>query len=117
MIDVRVTPDDGEPWDVNITARDILKWERMGQGRSVAQLESGAKLIYIYELAHIASRRTKSFTGSLELFEETCEISFRGVDDDGEDFTQKAASIAPVSHSQSQPESLRKNGQTRGRRR
>lgn len=116
MIDIRVIPDSGEPWDVKITARDILKWERLGQGRSVAQLEAGAKLIYIYELAHLASQRVNKFSGSLELFEETCELSFQGADDD-EDFTQKAASITPVSPSPSPQESHRRNGQTRGRRR
>lgn len=116
MISIRVVPDNGDSYEVTVTARDILKWERMGGGRSVGLLEAGVKLSHIYELAHIASQRTKQFTGSLEAFEETCDLTFQEVED-GEDFTQRAPSTEPASNSQSSQVSPRRNGQTKGRKR
>lgn len=114
MIDIRVVPDGGEPWDVKVTARDVLKWERLGGDRSISALDDDIKMRDMYELAHLASQRTDKFTGSLEAFEDSCDLSFGDVDEG--DFIQSAPSTDPASPSQSLPESPRRNGRTKASR-
>jgi hypothetical protein len=111
VIDIRVVPDGGEPWDVKVTARDVLKWERLGGDRSISALDEDIKMRDMYELAHLASQRIGKFTGSLTAFEDSCDLSFEGVDEG--DFIQPEASTDPASPSQSLPESPRRNGQKR----
>lgn len=78
---IRITPDDGEPFEVEILTRDMLAWERTAKGKTFQQFSENISLIEVYRLTHIAARRLGLFAGSLQEYEATCEID---MDDDEE---------------------------------
>lgn len=82
MLDFRVTPDGGEPYTVKAGSRDVLTWEKTGKGKSFSKLMEDLPMSDLYRMAHIASRRQGLFTGSLEEFENTCELGFEAEPDD-----------------------------------
>lgn len=76
MFDFRVTPDDGEPFNVEAQARDVLVWERKSNGKRVfSDLLDRTSLTDMYSLAHVAARRLGLFDGDLATFERTCDVS------------------------------------------
>jgi hypothetical protein len=75
MIEVEVSPDGAEPFRVKANARDVLRWEGRGKGRSISSLEADAKLQDIYEIAHIAAQRQGLFPGTLAEFRDSCDIA------------------------------------------
>ena len=76
MIDFTIHPDGGEPYEVKATARDVLMWEKGGRDRSVLKLLTDLHMSWLYQVAHISSKRTQQFTGTLDEFEKTCELAF-----------------------------------------
>jgi hypothetical protein len=74
MFTVTVTPDGGEPFDVEITSRDGLKWERARKGRSISQFTENPSLEAMYSLTYVAVQRDGRFTGDIREFEEQCDI-------------------------------------------
>jgi hypothetical protein len=112
MFTFKVTPDDGDPFDVPAGTRDVLMWEKNGRDRSISGLMSNLKATDMYAIAHIAARRQQLFTGTLAEFEETCEISTDSMFEVEEqpDPTRLAPSNGQSSHSQSTPGSRRKSG-------
>lgn len=117
MFDFTITPDGAEPYPLTASSRDVLAWEKTGKGRSFQTLLTDRRLVELYSLAHIASKRQGLFDGSLAEFEESCDLR-AGRDDqdedaDGPDPTQPAPSAEPSSPSPSAPASRRASGQTR----
>lgn len=76
MIDFTIKPDGGEPYEVKAGTRDVLLWEKTSKGRSFAHLMNDLRMQDMYKLAHIAAKRQGMFTGPLDDFESTCELSF-----------------------------------------
>lgn len=82
MIDFKVQPDGKDEYEVKATSRDIYLWEKTGRGRSFQRLTSDLHMEWMYEVAHIASRRQQLFTGSLDEFVNSCELHFEKEDTD-----------------------------------
>ena len=71
-----ITPDDGEPFELKVTARDALMWERTGKDNpSILAYLSYPSMIEAYRLAHIVAKRERQYDGSLRDFEQTHELS------------------------------------------
>ena len=78
MFTFKITPDDGEPFEVVAHSRDIRLWEKAGPNRSFAKLTGDLKMSSLYELAHIAARRQQVYTGTLDEFGSTCDLMITG---------------------------------------
>ena len=78
MLTVTVVPDNGTAHSLKVTTRDILKWERE-TGKSFKDLENGASLADLYQLAWAAALRTGFYVGTLDQFEATHDIDFEAV--------------------------------------
>lgn len=76
MIDFTCVPDDGEPFDVTATSRDILIWEKTGHKRSFTELMATLPLADLYKVAHLAATRKGLFEGNLKRFEDTIDLTF-----------------------------------------
>lgn len=82
MLNFTVMPDGGETFEVEAMMRDVLKWEKGGKGRNLNQLKENPSMESLYAIAHIAARRQQLFTGSLDEFEETCDLDFEEEQED-----------------------------------
>jgi hypothetical protein len=76
MMEIRVVPDGGEPYDLTITSRDILAWEKVHKGMTFAKFQENINMGHLYDLAHRAATRTRVFSGNLRDFEESHDIDF-----------------------------------------
>lgn len=112
MITLTVKPDNGEPYTVTATSRDVLTWEKTTKGdKTFVDLLNSPSLVDFYRIAHIASWRQGLTTAkNLQEFEATCEVDAPLEDDDEPDPTQSAASADDSSNSPSQPASPRPRG-------
>lgn len=110
MITLKVTPDTGEPYTVTATSRDVLMWEKTTQGnKSFFGLVKDPTMVDLYKVAHIASRRQGLFNGSLQEFENSCEVEGE-TEDEEPDPTQSAHSADDSSSSQYEPVSAPPRG-------
>jgi len=110
MITLTVTPDNGEPFEVTATARDLLSWERTTKGnKSFVDLINDPNLVDLYRVAHLACWRQGLFTGTQKEFEDSCEVTGQAEDDDP-DPTQSGASPEPSSDLPSEPASAPRSG-------
>ena len=90
----RVSPDDGDPFEVKAKTRDVLSWEKTGPGRALTDLVGDVvRLTDLYSLAWTAAKRQGLYTGSLEEFETSADLvsrsHFTGADDDQGDDEQQ----------------------------
>jgi hypothetical protein len=83
-----LTPDDGEPFQVKATSRDVLVWERTTKGASLSSLLENRRMADLYRIAHAAGRRTGMVTVEAAEFERTHDLEM--VDDDEPDPTPPA---------------------------
>lgn len=121
MFQFRVTPDNGEPFDVTAGMRDVRWWEKTHRGRSMGMLQSAAGVSagVLFEIAYSAARRQgfvpdtmtgDAFADAFEIDVETTEehaarVRAEGLVDrineadaeGGEDPTPAALSAAPSS--------------------
>lgn len=113
MITLTITPDNGEPYQVTATSRDVFAWEKTTKGnKSFVDLINEPTMVDLYRVAHLACWRQGLFTGNQADFEATCEVT-GGVDDEEDeepDPTQSAASADDSSSSPSEPASPRPSG-------
>lgn len=91
MFTFKVTPDDGDAFEVESTTRDILRWERTTKGASAHQLQEPS-FTALYKIAHLAAQRTGQFAGALKEFEDTVDLEVVG--DEDPDPTQPGATTA-----------------------
>jgi hypothetical protein len=89
MFDFKITPDDGEPYEVTATTRDIAQWEKTKKGASLRQLETEYRATDLYAIAYYAAVRQGLFAGKLQEFQGGADLELKG--DDDEDPTQPAA--------------------------
>lgn len=84
MFTFKVTPDDGETFEVGTTSRDIVKWESMGKGRSVGSLIESMRMTDITDLAYLSSDRAGLFAGDIRDFRAHADIEILK-DDEGDE--------------------------------
>ena len=94
MFDFIVTPDNGEPFNVTATGRDVMAWERKGKDRSLHRLTRDMRMTDLYSLAHTAAQRQGLFSGDLRDFEESVELDVADEDEEAEDPTRPGATAA-----------------------
>lgn len=73
MITLKVTPDEGEPYEVTASSRVIYQWERTHRNRSFNDLAE-PRMDVLYELAHFTAQRFGRFDGTLGDFIAACDI-------------------------------------------
>lgn len=76
MFDFKLTPDDGEQFDVTAGSRDVLVWEKSTKGASFGSIAEGLRITDLYKIAWIASKRLGHFGGTLAEFEAGVELEF-----------------------------------------
>lgn len=57
MFELKIVPDDGEPFSVTTTSRDIAAWERGGKNRSMGRLAEDLRITDITDMAWYAADR------------------------------------------------------------
>jgi hypothetical protein len=82
VIAFTVAPENGEPYELTATSRDVLMWEKTTHGWTFLKLMEEMPMVQLYKLAHLAARRQQMFTGPLEEFEKTCELKFERTEAD-----------------------------------
>lgn len=79
---VRVHPDGGESFTVDISTRDGLKWETGGKARSIKKFDENPSFEDLYSLTFVAVLRDGRFDGDIRAFKEQCDLERLPVDDD-----------------------------------
>lgn len=77
MFTLDITPDDGETYRLVAKTRHVVRWERLGKGRSLSRLETPS-LTDLVEIAHVTAVAEGRFTGSFDAFLDLHEVA--GVD-------------------------------------
>lgn len=90
MFEFKITPEHGDSFEVTATSRDVLVWEKTTKGRTMKSLRDDLAINDLYKIAHLASKRQQLFTGTLQEFEETCDLDFE--EEEEPDPTQSGAS-------------------------
>lgn len=70
----RVEPDGGEPFEVVARSRDIRHWEKITRGASITKISESPSMGDFYSLAYATAQRQGRFTGTLDDFENTCDL-------------------------------------------
>lgn len=96
MFTFKIEPDEGDPYEVVATTRDIAKWEKVTKGASLRQLEQEYRATDLYAVAYQAAVRHGLYEGSLKSFEESADLTLKD-DDSAEDPTRSAASQGETS--------------------
>jgi len=65
----KITPDDGDAYELKTDSRDVLMWEKTTKGAAVSNIAKEQRFVDMYKIAYFAARRTGAFTGSQEDFE------------------------------------------------
>lgn len=82
MMRVWIVPDNGEPYWLEATSRDMYQWEKRGKGRSVDDIIENRSFKARYEVLHLAAVRKQAFSGTLEEFVDTHDFTFSAADDE-----------------------------------
>lgn len=71
MFTFHVIPDSGEPYDLKVSSRDVVVWEKIDRNNTISRLENTPRMSDIYSVAHIAAKRQGLFQGVYAEW-ETC---------------------------------------------
>lgn len=74
MFRFRVTPDGQESYEAEAKSRDVVRWEAMGRGRYIGQLEKAPRMTDLAELAWCASVRLGLYHGSVKDFLASVDV-------------------------------------------
>jgi hypothetical protein len=75
MLRCQVFPDDGSPFEVAAYSRDVRAWEQQGRGRRFADFQQDRlTMTSVYGLTFIAAKRQGLWQGTLQEFEEGCDV-------------------------------------------
>lgn len=75
MFTFRVTPDSGQPYDLEVTSRDIVFWEKIDRAHTVTRLENDPRMSDIYSVTHVAAKRKGLFSGLLAEWETSVDLA------------------------------------------
>lgn len=79
----RITPEHGDPYEVDAGTRDLLVWEKTNKaGRTQVDLAKGASIADLYGIAFQAAKRLELSDLTRAQFEETCEVEVVGEQDE-----------------------------------
>jgi hypothetical protein len=81
MYTFRVTPEDGEPFEVASTSRDILAWERKS-GKTARYILEKLPYAELYKIAHLAATRQGLYDGDFAAFQSGCDLKILRTEDD-----------------------------------
>jgi hypothetical protein len=100
MFKLKINPDDGEPFEVESTSRDIVKWECSAKNRSVGRLVEDMRMTDITDLAWFAADRRGLTRLDIRAWREQVDIDFERIatadEDEGEDDEPGAGPIRPA---------------------
>lgn len=86
MFTFTVKPDGGEPFEVEATSRDIVRWEGMNRKNSVGSLTEDMRMTDLTDLAWVAADRRGLTDLDVREFRAGVDIDFEKTDaDDDED--------------------------------
>jgi predicted Rdx family selenoprotein len=91
MLPFKIIPDDGEPFEIVATSRDVAKWERVTKGATFGALEVEKKISDLYKIAYHAAKRLGHWDGTLAEFEASCDFDLLDEEQNEPDPTPSAA--------------------------
>jgi hypothetical protein len=74
MLTIKVFPDNGEPYTVVAGSRQIMLWEQIGRGNTLARLNDNPRMDDFYFIAHLTSVKQGRFSGSLDEFKNSVDL-------------------------------------------
>jgi hypothetical protein len=74
MFTFRIFPDNGEPYDLKVTSRDVVMWEKMDRTHTISRLESAPSVADLYSVTHVAAKRRGMFAGVLAEWENAVDL-------------------------------------------
>ena len=91
---VRAYPEQGEPYLVEITSRDVFMWEKTNRGASFGRLKDDLRMADMYAVSYQAATRQHLYVGTLADWESTMDLEILGDEDqeDGVDPTRPGVS-------------------------
>lgn len=75
MFLVTVTPDEGEPYELKVSSRDVARWEKAAPGRSLKRLEESTSMADMYDLSHVSAKRSGHFGGTAAEFLDSVDLA------------------------------------------
>lgn len=78
-----ITPDDGEPYTIEATSRDVLKWEKSTKGASMHTFRDNLMMAHMYKLAWVTATRLGRTTASLAEWETLVDVDVEDESEDG----------------------------------
>jgi hypothetical protein len=91
MLRLKIMPDDGEPFEVTATTRDIAKWEKTTRGATFAGFQADQKITDLYRIAYHSVVRQGLYTGTLTDFEDSTDLDVLDDEESEPDPTPSAA--------------------------
>ena len=85
MFRFTVKPDGAEPYEVEATSRDVVRWEAMGRGRTLGQLSKDPSMTHLTELAYLAAARSGEFDGDVKAFRAVVDVELHAEDEDDDE--------------------------------
>lgn len=75
MFRFQVWPDGGEPYEVDSTMRDVIRWERATKTKATGlrHLQDNLYTVDLVKIAYFAAVRHGHFTGTAAEFEDGCD--------------------------------------------
>lgn len=99
MFKIEIRPDDGTPFQVETTSRDIVSWERgarKGEKRSVGSLMDDLTMGAITDLAWYAANRRGLTDLDIRQWAVSVDIDFSRTDEDGDDEEVGEEEVGPT---------------------
>jgi hypothetical protein len=91
MFLLKIKPDDGEPFEVETTSRDIAKWERGGTKtapRSMGRLADDLRMTDMTDLAWYAASRRGLTQLDIVAWRDGVDLDFTKLTEDDDDETE-----------------------------
>ncbi len=83
-----VFPDDGEPYEVDASSRDVMAWEKSSR-KTLKYLYEHMPITEMNRVAYLAAKRQGLFDGTEADFFEACDIQISKDDEDAPDPTRR----------------------------
>ena len=90
MFTFTVSPDNGEPYDLTVTSRDVVMWEKIDRNHTINRLETNPSMKDLYSVTHVAAKRRNLFPGVLAEWETSVDLEPKAPDPHASDPTQPA---------------------------